>query len=134
MCKQNANGDGFGHVSPLAELPGVCRWCGGELSFGHECQIEKWCGDEAGELPADGGSDTARVSEPMCTTDECVALYREVSVRAARCVELAQTKLWPASSTDKRKAATRRLVKALGELQVANAELFAALADVEDAV
>jgi hypothetical protein len=68
------------------------------------------------------------------TIDECVELLTEINIRAPRCVELAQTKLWPASNTAKRKAATRRLVKALGDLQTANAELRAALADVEDAV
>lgn len=165
MSKQDEN------TSPLTVLPGVCRQCGGELSFGHECgQIEKWCGDEAGELPAldpvheDRQRDSQNAAlmvltrtpairaflaqnDPKaleqaeralgitpCTTDECVKLHNAVRDGANICVELAQTKLWPASTTPKRRGATKRLIVALGELQAANAELFAALADVEDAV
>jgi hypothetical protein len=71
---------------------------------------------------------------PKNALSEGVRLHGLIGRGANECVALVQEQLTPASTTPKRKDATARLVAALGAIQLANQELFAALSDVEDAV
>ena len=71
---------------------------------------------------------------PRHATSECLSLYEGNRELVVEIQGLVREQLIPASTTEKRKAATHRLLGVLEAIRADLDELHDALADVEDAV